>query len=88
MAQGTIKPRAKAPAAKVTHSKRQASKVAKSKTSKKAGSNDKALRKFTSGLTAKTESALGEKAGHLELIGTGRKKGQKMEHKGGSKKFG
>ena len=61
--------------------------MTKSKVTKK-GSNDKALRKFTSGLTAKTESALGEKAGHLELIGKGRKKGEKMQHKGGSKKFG
>lgn len=88
MAQGAIKPRAKASAAKITHSKRQASKVAKANTNKKASANDKTLRKFTSGLTAKTEVALGEKAGHLELIGTGRKKGQKMANKGGTKKFG
>lgn len=32
-------------------------------------------KKFTSGLTAQTERMLGEKAGHLEMIGKGRKKG-------------
>ena len=46
-------------------------------------------RKFTSGLTAQTERMLGEKAGHLELIGKGRKKGgdTKAVHgkKGGEK---
>jgi hypothetical protein len=31
-------------------------------------------RKFTSGLTAQTEKMLGEKAGHLEMIGKGRDK--------------
>lgn len=31
-------------------------------------------RKFTSGLTAQTERMLGEKAGHLEMVGKGRDK--------------
>jgi hypothetical protein len=33
-------------------------------------------KKFTSGLTAQTEKMLGAKAGHLELIGKGRSKGE------------
>ena len=85
MAQGTIKKLGRAPATKVVHSKRQASKVAKPK---KAKANvDKVHRKFTSGMTAQTEALLGERAGHLELIGKG-KKGKKEAKKGGSKKFG
>lgn len=46
-------------------------------------------KKFTSGLTAQTERMLGERAGHLELIGKGKKKGSdsKAVHgkKGGEK---
>lgn len=71
-------------AAKPVHSKRQASKVTK------AGSKaakDKLDKKFTAGLIGKTEAMLGERAGHLELIGKG-KKGKKLTVKGGSKKFG
>lgn len=84
MAQGNIKMTGKAKASKVVHSKRQASKITKAG-SKQA--KDKINKKFTSGLTAKTEALLGERAGHLELIGKG-KKGKKLTHKGGSKKFG
>lgn len=86
MAQGTVKKLGRAPTVKVTHSKRQASKVAKSK--KSQTNLDKAHKKFTSGMAAKTEALLGERAGHLELIGQG-KKGKKRENKqGGTKKFG
>lgn len=84
MAQGNVKVSGKPKAAKAVHSKRQASKITK------AGSKaakDKTNKKFTSGLTAKTEALLGERAGHLELIGKG-KKGKKLTQKGGSKKFG
>ncbi len=31
-------------------------------------------KKYTAGLTAKTEAMLGERAGHLEMLGKGRKK--------------
>lgn len=86
MAQKPVKQSAKPTAAKVVHSKRQAAKVAKPKKSK--GSADKVLKKFTSGLVAKTEALLGERAGHLELIGQGKKKGAKLQVKGGSKRFG
>lgn len=87
MAQGAIKQSAKAKAAKATHSKKQASKVGKKKTKP---SVDKAHKKFTAGLTAKTEALLGERAGHLELIGKGNKGKDKKAtiSKGGSKKFG
>ena len=41
---------------------------------RKASSADKMQKKFAAGLAAKTEQLLGERAGHLELIGAGRKK--------------
>lgn len=75
----------KAPAARVVHSKKQASKVHKPKSK---GNVDKVHRKFTSGMAAKTEALLGERAGHLELIGPGKKAKKKSENKGGSRKFG
>ena len=56
--------------------------------SKPKKSKDKVQKKFTSGMVAKTEAMLGERAGHLELIGKGRKKGAEKEFKGGSRKFG
>ncbi|EQK99141.1 hypothetical protein G6O67_004369 [Ophiocordyceps sinensis] len=86
MVQGAFKPSTRTKAAKPTHSKKQASKVAKPKTNKT--SVDKVHKKFTSGLTAKTEALLGERAGHLELIGKGKKADKKVTIKGGSKKFG
>lgn len=49
-------------------------------------------KKFTSGLTAQTERMLGERAGHLEMIGKGRKKGSDAAaphgKKGGEKRKG
>jgi hypothetical protein len=96
MAQGIVKNLGRPTAAKVTHSKRQASKVHKPKTTK--ASIDKVHKKFTSGLTARTEALLGERAGHLELLGQKKKKADKKKdnkrpdmrtaYKGGSKKFG
>ncbi|KAM0256298.1 hypothetical protein ACHAQJ_005063 [Trichoderma viride] len=86
MAQGTVKKSGKAAAPKAIHSKRQASKVVKPKNSKTSA--DKMLKKFTSGMVAKTEALLGERAGHLELIGPGKKGNKKLSQKGGSKKFG
>ncbi|KAH9906779.1 hypothetical protein F4778DRAFT_778227 [Xylariomycetidae sp. FL2044] len=67
---------------------------------KKGGSTaDKLQKKYSAGLVAKTEKLLGERAGHLELIGLGkkgRKEGAEEEGKGtkgkgktgGSRKFG
>ncbi|KAI5462460.1 hypothetical protein BGZ63DRAFT_423715 [Mariannaea sp. PMI_226] len=86
MAQGAIKKSGRTAAPKATHSKRQASKVSKPKTK---ASVDKSIKKFTSGMVARTEAMLGERAGHLELIGKGKKgKDKKAVFKGGSKKFG
>ena len=43
------------------------------------------MQKYTSGLIGKTERALAEKAGHLEMLGGGKKKGKE---KGGEGKKG
>lgn len=58
---------------------------------KKGSAADKLQRKLAGGITSKTERLLGERAGHLELIGPGKKaRGQKDAEakKGGSRKFG
>jgi hypothetical protein len=83
MAQGTVK-RIK-PSTVKTGKKKQIS-----KTPQKSKATKKILRKFTSGLAAKTEAMLGERAGHLELIGKGKKtdKADRINVKGGSRKFG
>lgn len=93
MAQGTVKkPAARRAPTKQAHSKKQASRISKTgtKSKSKGGSSgsDKAHRKFTAGMAAKTEALLGERAGHLELIGKGKKAEKKEGKKGGSKKFG
>ncbi|OTB00657.1 hypothetical protein M426DRAFT_65510 [Hypoxylon sp. CI-4A] len=96
MAQGAVKP--KKPSASSTGRKakpqppktKKGARVAKSKN---ASSADKMQKKFAAGIVAKTEKLLGERAGHLELIGKGRLKGADKEKegkvtKGGSRKFG
>jgi len=45
---------------------------------------EKITKKYTAGLTGKTERALAEKAGHLEMLGGGKKKGG-GEEKGGKR---
>lgn len=91
MAQGAIKKSSKPNVnakVKTKHQAKNSSRVAKPQKAK-VTSADKVTRKFTSGLIAKTEAMLGERAGHLELIGTGKKGGKsKATMKGGSKKFG
>lgn len=82
MAQGEIKQKAKpAPAAK---HKQKGAKVKKPKTTKA----DKLQKKYTAGMVGMTEKLLGERAGHLELIGKGKKAKKDDKHKGGSRKFG
>jgi len=51
---------------------------------------DKITKKYSAGLIGKTEALLGERAGHLELIGKGKKAEKKPDvaKKGGTKKFG
>ncbi len=82
MAQGEIKKGAKK---QPQHPKR-TERVAKPKKAKSSKAQ-KAIKKFSSGMIAQTEAMLGERAGHLELIGKG-KKGERTAKKGGSKKFG
>ncbi|KAK3309033.1 uncharacterized protein B0T15DRAFT_491567 [Chaetomium strumarium] len=62
--------------------------ISKPQAKKSKTTADKIQKKYTSGLVAKTEQMLGERAGHLELIGKGRKKGEEQKFKGGSRKFG
>lgn len=95
MAQGAIK-KAPKPNPGLNRNKKQAPKpkqqtgsVVKPQKAKKSTA-DKVAKKFTSGLTSRTEMMLGERAGHLELIGKGRKKdgSSEKQFKGGSRKFG
>jgi hypothetical protein len=91
MAQGEIKKKSRpATAAKGKHQQTKG-RVAKPQKPKKAKTTaDKMRKKLTSGLVAQTEKMLGERAGHLELIGKGKKtdKADRVSGKGGSKKFG
>lgn len=84
MAQGPIKSKpAPRPAKK--------SKVTKKGKSKAKGiEGSKATRKFTAALVGRTEQLLGERAGHLELVGKGKKtdSADRVSGKGGTKKFG
>ncbi|KAI0885765.1 uncharacterized protein GGS22DRAFT_188051 [Annulohypoxylon maeteangense] len=92
MAQGAIKPRkaSAAPASAGRKAKPQPSKKGTRVTKAKKGSAaDKMQKKFAAGMVAKTEKLLGERAGHLELIGKGRLKGadkdEAAKKKGGSR---
>lgn len=65
--------------------------VVKAKKGKGSSAADKLQRKLAAGITNKTEKLLGDRAGHLELIGPGKKaRGDKdaAVKKGGSRKFG
>ena len=90
MAQGAVKKTAKPnPGIKGSGAKsKQQKKSAVSKSKKPKTTADKIQKKYTAGLVAQTEAMLGERAGHLELIGKGRKKGEEGKFKGGSRKFG
>lgn len=85
MPQGTVKTKAKVPPTK--NGSRKAA-VAKPKSKTTAARLQK---KITAGMAAKTEKLLGQRAGHLELLGHG-KRSKKIEGEkkqtGGTKKFG
>ncbi|KAI1344674.1 hypothetical protein F5Y15DRAFT_410376 [Xylariaceae sp. FL0016] len=74
MPQGTVKKSTGGSKATPRHNKPQPTKkgarVVKAKRGSKA---DKMTKKLNAGLVAKTEKLLGERAGHLELIGAGKK---------------
>lgn len=84
----TAKPAARSNSAGVTKKHLGTKNPKKAKLIKAAKIN----RKFTSGLTAQTERMLGERAGHLEMIGKGRKKSSDTTtphgKKGGEKRKG
>ncbi|KAI1211563.1 uncharacterized protein F4807DRAFT_458457 [Annulohypoxylon truncatum] len=95
MAQGAIKSKksSAAPASAGRKAKPQPPKKgARVTKAKKASAADKMQKKFAAGMVAKTEKLLGERAGHLELIGKGRLKGAEKDgvdkKKGGTRKFG
>ena len=77
----------KAAAKGSTNAKQQNKKISKPKQIKTRA--DKLTKKYTCGMVAQTEKMLGQRAGHLELIGKGRKAMDKSEKiKGGTRKFG
>ncbi|KAL2877437.1 hypothetical protein SGCOL_007379 [Colletotrichum sp. CLE4] len=97
MAQGGVKSASRpAPTGKPKHKQlKNASRVAKPQKAKSHSSADKMQKKMAAGLTSRTEKLLGERAGHLELIGKGKKakkddkSGKGLQAtKGGSRKYG
>ncbi|KAI0974046.1 hypothetical protein F4678DRAFT_458833 [Xylaria arbuscula] len=94
MAQGAPKKTTGKPAASGRANKPQPPKkgarVVKAKKGKGSSAADKLQRKLAAGITNKTERLLGERAGHLELIGPGKKARKEGDgaKKGGSRKFG
>ncbi|KAI2625115.1 hypothetical protein GGR54DRAFT_638008 [Hypoxylon sp. NC1633] len=98
MAQGAIKSKKPSSSSSTAGGRRakpqppKTKKCARVAKAKKGSAADKMQRKFAAGLVAKTEKLLGERAGHLELIGKGRVKGGdkagEKSVKGGTRKFG
>ena len=100
MAQGAVKKSGKSPLVPKKSARQTTSKVTKPKKSKVKTSADKLAKKYSAGPTARTERLLGERAGHLELLGGKTKKGEEngknkgsgkkdeKTFKGGSRKFG
>ncbi|KAK0616032.1 hypothetical protein B0T17DRAFT_496706 [Bombardia bombarda] len=79
MVQGGVKKNATPNPGKTKPGGRQQTRGALSKAKVNKTKADLLKKKFTGGMAAKTEKMLGERAGHLELIGQGRKKGAKTE---------
>lgn len=89
MAQGPVKAKATAP--KQAKKSKPANKSKVSKKGKRAGiENSRVTKKFTAALVGRTEKLLGERAGHLELVGKGKKteEGERVSGKGGTKRYG
>jgi hypothetical protein len=89
MAQGQIKKSSKPPASKLPSSG-VTKKGSRTITPKKAKlvKQAKLNKKFTAGLTAKTEAMLGARAGHLEMLGQGKKKNGARAKQTDAKKSG
>ncbi|KAK0508976.1 hypothetical protein JMJ35_008347 [Cladonia borealis] len=77
MAQGTIKKSKTTPSSSRRPSALSAKKGQRTIAPKKKAlvKQKKITKKYTSGLIGKTERALAEKAGHLEMLGGGKRKG-------------
>ncbi|KAI1177151.1 hypothetical protein F4777DRAFT_577205 [Nemania sp. FL0916] len=101
MAQGAVKKTSKATSTSTSRANKpqppkKGARITKAKKGKGSSAADKLQRRLAAGITAKTERLLGERAGHLELIGPGKKarmnkdgKGKdEGKAKGGSRKFG
>lgn len=94
MAQGSVKSSSRpAPTGKPKQtSLRKTNKVNKPQKPKSGCAADRMQKKLTAGMAARTEKMLGQRAGHLELIGKGKKADKsekdKDKFKGGSRKFG
>jgi len=92
MAQGLVKKHSKPSASKSAHSASSGitKKGSRTVTPKKAKliKQAKINKKFTAGLTAQTEKMLGERAGHLEMLGLGKKKDAQKGKPGSAKKAG
>lgn len=88
MTQGSVKKTAPPNPSKSRHRSKKPSKVTKPKKAKTAA--DKLQKKYTAGVATQMEKMLGERAGHLELIGKGKKgkENGKAKQKGGTRKFG
>ncbi|CAF9941345.1 hypothetical protein IMSHALPRED_002534 [Imshaugia aleurites] len=89
MAQGTIKSRKSTPSSSrkstaASGPKKGQRTIAPRK--KNLVAQGKITKKYTAGLTGKTERALAEKAGHLEMLGGGKGKGKKGGGGGGEGK--
>ncbi|KKA29021.1 hypothetical protein TD95_004050 [Thielaviopsis punctulata] len=90
MAQGSIKKSTARPGPKANKASKKGASAKCSKPKKMKTSHDKLQRKFAGALVAKTEKLLGERVGHLEMIGKGKKTApeDRLNAKGGTKKFG
>lgn len=93
MAQGSVKSASRpAPTGKPKTNVRKTNKVNKPQKAKATCAADKMQKKLTAGMAARTEKMLGQRVGHLELIGKGKRaeknEKDKEKFKGGSRKFG
>ena len=90
MAQGPIK--AKTAAAKQAKKGKPATRSKVSKKGQMAGGieGSRIAKKYSASMAGRTEQLLGERAGHVELIGKGKKtpQAEKVGVKGGTRRYG
>ncbi|KAJ2898114.1 hypothetical protein MKZ38_004173 [Zalerion maritima] len=90
MAQGAPKKLGSKPTPKPKGLLKKGAKVLKPKTKKanKTVNSQKIRKQFSSGIITRTEALLGERAGHLEMIGKGKKGKAKDKNAKGSRQTG